>query len=339
MHMSDALISPAVGGGFWVVSTGAIAYAATRLRKESPAGAPAIAGVLAGFVFAAQMINFAVPGTGSSGHLGGGMLLAIVLGPWAGLIAVASVLMVQALFFADGGLLALGCNIFNLGVIPCLLVAPLLSVLFASGRDSHRPGLAGGVGAWIALMLGAFMVTIQTLLSEKTALPFSLFATAMLGIHAAIGVVEGVVTALVVAYVARGRAVLIAVLPESGSAAPRLAAVFMVIAIMLGTTVSWFASTRPDGLEWAIERIHGEAELAADEAGIAARLGRLQERTSFLPDYAFPASTEAEGGDESWPAVDAGRSLSGLSGALITISLVFVVAGLLMRRRPIAPTA
>jgi cobalt/nickel transport system permease protein len=180
----------------------------------------------------------------------------------------------------------------------------------------------------------------------------------MLGIHAAIGVVEGVVTALVVAYVARGRvaemrhpwrrrhglascrrAASIPVLPGEGPTAPRLAAVFMVIAIMLGTTVSWFASTQPDGLEWAIERIHGEAELAADEAGIAARLGRLQERASFLPDYAFPASAEEESGAESWPVVDAGRSLSGLSGALITISLVFVVAGLLMRRRPIAPTA
>ena len=126
MHMADALISPAVGGTMWAASAAAIGWSARRLRREE-AGAgtagdrTALMGVLGAFVFAAQMINISIPATGSSGHLGGGILLAALLGPWAALPVIASVLIVQALFFADGGLLALGCNIVNLGVIPCLL--------------------------------------------------------------------------------------------------------------------------------------------------------------------------------------------------------------------------
>ena len=126
MHMADALISPAVGGTFWVASAAALAFSARKLKESSDEQRIPLMGVLAAFIFAAQMINFTIPGTGSSGHLGGGLILAILLGPWAGFLAMASVLTVQALFFADGGLLALGCNIFNLGVPTCFIAYPLI---------------------------------------------------------------------------------------------------------------------------------------------------------------------------------------------------------------------
>ena len=99
MHMADALLSPVVGGTMWAVSAGAIACCSAKLRKELDDRNVPLMGVLGAFIFAAQMINFTIPVTGSSGHLGGGLLLAILLGPHAAFLTIASVLVVQALFF------------------------------------------------------------------------------------------------------------------------------------------------------------------------------------------------------------------------------------------------
>ena len=137
MHMADALLSPAVGGAMWVAAAGTIAYSARKLSKgeskdlNSPKSVSfdkkiPLMGVLGAFVFAAQMINFTIPGTGSSGHIGGGILLASLLGPEAGFLTIASVLLIQCLFFADGGLLALGCNMVNMGLFACFIGFPLI---------------------------------------------------------------------------------------------------------------------------------------------------------------------------------------------------------------------
>ena len=125
MHMADALISPAVGGTMWVATAAVTVYCAKKVREENDPAKIPLMGVLGAFIFAAQMLNFTIPGTGSSGHLGGGLILAILLGPEAAFLTIASVLGVQALFFADGGLLALGCNIFNLGFSPAFVAYPL----------------------------------------------------------------------------------------------------------------------------------------------------------------------------------------------------------------------
>jgi cobalt/nickel transport system permease protein len=110
----------------WVVSGGLIAFCARKVKRTLRDNLVPMMGVLGAFIFAAQMINFSIPGTGSSGHLGGGLILTVLLGPYAAFIVIASVLTVQALFFADGGLLALGCNIFNLGVFPAFVAYPLI---------------------------------------------------------------------------------------------------------------------------------------------------------------------------------------------------------------------
>lgn len=137
MHMADALISPVVGGTMWLGVAGLAAYSAQKVTKSLDEQKIPLMGVLGAFVFAAQMINFTIPGTGSSGHLGGGMLLAILLGPYAAFLTIASVLTIQALFFADGGLLALGCNIFNLGFFPCFIAYPLIYKQIV--RDATKP--------------------------------------------------------------------------------------------------------------------------------------------------------------------------------------------------------
>ena len=108
----------------WVASAGVAVYCAKKVREENDPAKIPLMGVLGAFIFAAQMLNFTIPGTGSSGHLGGGLILAILLGPDAAFLTIASVLTVQALFFADGGLLALGCNIFNMGVFPSVRRVP-----------------------------------------------------------------------------------------------------------------------------------------------------------------------------------------------------------------------
>src|SRR5512136_1962273 len=139
MHMADALLSPAVGGGMWAATAATLAFSARKVTREIDDRKVPLMGVLGAFIFAAQMINFTIPGTGSSGHIGGGMILAVLLGPYAAFLVTASVLTVQALFFADGGLLALGCNIFNLGFFPAFIAyafvfKPLLGEKPTAGR-------------------------------------------------------------------------------------------------------------------------------------------------------------------------------------------------------------
>src|SRR4030066_718958 len=176
MHVADALLSPAVGATFWAGTLGAIAYCSKKMKEDPDEKLIPLMGVLGAFIFAAQMINFTIPGTGSSGHLGGGMILAIILGPYAAFIVMASVLTVQTLFFADGGLLALGCNIWHLGIYPCYLVYPLIyKPLLGKSQKQSRIIIASVTSAVVALQLGSFSVVLETLLSGKSELPFGAF--------------------------------------------------------------------------------------------------------------------------------------------------------------------
>lgn len=339
MHMADALISPTVGGTFWAVTAGTTAVALRRLGARNDRRVLPLAGVLGAFVFAAQMINFSIPGTGSSGHLGGGILLASLLGPWAGFLAIVCVLAIQALLFADGGLLAFGCNAFNLGVVPALLVWPLLMRPFQ--RRGGRLNLLAGslLAAVVALQLGAFGVVLQTLFSGKTELPFRTFLLLMQPIHLAIGFVEGLITAAVLTYVDAARPEILRSVAEAQPLPPQAplskpVTVFALLALLTGGVLAWFASTFPDGLEWSIEKTAGTAELET-QGPVHAFFGRLQERISVLPDYDFkPATTEPQTSESSWPAVSVGTSLAGILGAVLTgllVVLAAAVARLLVR--------
>jgi cobalt/nickel transport system permease protein len=286
-------------------------------------------GVLGAFVFAAQMVNFAIPGTGSSGHIGGGLLLSAILGPHAALVVMASVLTVQALFFADGGLLALGCNIVNLGLFTCYVAYPLVFRPLA-GASPTRGRLTGAalVAAVFGLTLGALAVVVETTFSGVSQLPFGPFALVMVPIHAAIGVVEGIVTAGVVLFVWRARPDLLR-LWDSSSAHGSLRALlitFAAVAVLLGAVVSWFASSQPDGLEWSLGRVAGTEAPAGPERSQRGLLTRLQKRTAILPDYSLRPAVENRSAEGSWPAPDAGASLSGVLGAGLTL-LVALGAG------------
>ncbi|MGQ9780544.1 MAG: energy-coupling factor ABC transporter permease [Bacillota bacterium] len=340
MHMADALLSPTVGGAMWATTAGLAAYSARKLGSESEGRLP-LMGVLGAFVFAAQMINFTIPLTGSSGHLGGGLLLAILLGPHAGFLTMAAILVIQALFFADGGILALGCNIFNLGFFPCFVAYPLIYRRLAQKEaTSSRLGLAAILAAVVGLQLGAFGVVVETKLSGISALPFGTFLLLMQPIHLAIGLVEGLATAALVAFVRKARPELLAPPTEErilrpGSFRPVLLTLLLA-ALVLGGVASWFASTHPDGLEWSILRVTGKEELEAPK-GIHAALAEIQRRVALLPDYTFKVSSEeaAAAGEERWPKVDPGTSAAGLLGAGLTLGVTVLFGALvrLLRKR------
>ncbi len=343
MHMSDALLSPQVGGAMWVAAAGCVAYAVRKSRAEEvlEAGKAPLMGVMGAFVFAAQMINFTIPGTGSSGHISGALLLSAVLGAPAALLTMVVILAIQALFFADGGLLALGANIINMGGFTCLIAYPLLFKPMV--RKSAGPGrvmAASLLTAVVGLQMGALAVVLETLLSGKTTLPFGPFALLMQPIHLAIGIGEGLITAAVLAFLLRTAPEAVTDL-RAGSSAPlpkRALALLAALALAVGGVLSWFASTRPDGLEWSVQGVSGEEPEAL--GGVYDALSAVQERTAFLPDYGFrstePAQEQApaesiassESSEQAaWPAVDAGTSFAGVVGAGITL-LLAALAGL-----------
>ena len=313
MHMADALLSPAVGGVLYAASAGAVACAVHKIKKEElgQRSLPLMA-VAGAFVFAAQMVNFTIPGTGSSGHIGGGILLAGLLGGFPALLTITAVLAIQCLFFADGGLLALGANIFNMGVIPCLIVYPLLfRPLLRKKRTVGRISLAAILSSVAGLQLGAFAVVLETLVSGVTELPFGTFVLLMQPIHLAIGAVEGVITATVFAYVHRSRPELMdSTLDRAASAASlkKTVMTFAVLAVLVGGGLSLFASVHPDGLEWAMTRTAGTVELSRTDA-VHEMAAEVQTRIALLPNYDF-ASGEGRG-----------TSAAGLIGAGLTCAL------------------
>lgn len=342
MHMADALLSPAIGATLWAASAGTLAWCSKHLRGDARDHLVPLMAVLGAFVFAGQMINFTIPGTGSSGHIGGGLLLSILLGGPAAFVVIASVLTVQALFFADGGLLALGANIFNLGVIPCFIAYPLiyrpLAKAAGTSPSSKRLALITVLATVIGLQLGAFGVVIETQLSGVSSLPLGTFLWLMQPIHLAIGLVEGMATAAIVAFILGARPDLIdAISAAAGRATSsfptRIVAMFAVLALATGGMFSWFASSHPDGLEWSIEKVAGSPEIEA-EGDLHQTLARLQERIAPMPDYAFPTPAKATGEEEDppWPAIDAGTSAAGVLGGLGTLVLVTAI-GLVLRPR------
>lgn len=323
MHMSDALISPAVGATMWVASIATIAYSAKEIKKEKTPQSPALMGIMGAFVFAAQMINFSIAGTGSSGHLGGGLLLAAVLGPYRGFITIASVLIIQALFFADGGLLAMGCNIFNLGFFPCFIAYPFIYKTLLGTRDSvpSSPRIFWGslLAAIIGLQLGSLGVVLETLCSGISELPSGTFLAAMQPIHLAIGVVEGLATAALLIFLKKTQPALLQQSPASTGISLRSTLLsLLVLTVFIGGFLSWYASSQPDGLEWALEKSTGKEELAAPDSPLYAKLDTISGQTALFPDYNF-----TDTGEE---ASDFGTSLAGLTGGGLTFILLFAIA-------------
>ena len=348
MHMADALLSPSTATVMYAASATAAGLSVRQLRKENDPKKLPVMAVSAAMIFAGQMINYTIPGTGSSGHLCGGMLLSALLGPQAGFLAMIAVLTIQCLFFADGGLMALGANIWNMAFYGCfvgyyLIWRPLQRSNPFQRRTSHAGQraciiLASVLGCVLTLQLGALSVTVETLASGITELPFAAFAGLMLPIHLAIGLVEGLITSAVLLFIYEARPELLMDIGTSDDNHAKLSlrgviASLAVITALTGGVLSLYASGNPDGLEWALfgnaeagyaENMGLDEENFGRQSAVSDTASAIQESTSFLPDYAFKDSDAA-----------AGTSVSGLAGSAIVAGvcvLIGAAAGLMRKR-------
>ena len=354
MHMADALLAPAVAATMYAASAVTVGASVKTLKKDEAVEKLPTMAVTSALVFAGQMINYTIPGTGSSGHLCGGMLLSALLGPQAGFLSMVVILTIQSLFFADGGLLALGANCWNMAFYGCfvgyyLLWKPIMGskgfrTMGGKAAGRIKIALASVLGCVLTLQLGAFSVVLETSVSGITELPFAAFVGIMQPIHLAIGLVEGLITAAVLLFVYEARPELLMDVNTGSAAQGRCSlrttlAVLTAVVVVVGGGLSLVASSNPDGLEWSM---FGNAEagysanMGLDEesyglsSGAAEAFGAIQEKTAFLPDYAFANSDSA-----------AGTSVSGLVGSAIVAGAAILVcmAGGFFRKKKIAEKA
>jgi cobalt/nickel transport system permease protein len=273
LHIPDGFLSTLVAAAGWLLAIAAIAYALRQTRGQLGSKQIPLMGVLAAFIFAAQAINFPVAG-GTSGHLLGGTLAAIILGPWAAVLVMTAVIGVQALLFQDGGLLALGFNIVNMGVLTAFtghFIYQLLKSVMGPGRNSLLA--AGAVGAWLSVMVGAIATAVELAFSGTSTLGVAL--PAMAGVHALIGIGEGLITVGALAFIYASRRDLL----DLGEKAPAKATANWVGAglgiAVVAAVFSFAASPDPDGLE-----------RVAEDTGFLGRA--LDPVYNLLPDYTIP---------------------------------------------------
>ncbi|MFC1912411.1 energy-coupling factor ABC transporter permease [Chloroflexota bacterium] len=204
MHVPDGFLNVAMVATTYAASGGGVAYAVKEVGKKLGEKHVPLMGVLAAFIFAAQMLNFPVVG-GTSGHLIGAALAAILLGPWAAVLIMSCVLLAQSLIFQDGGLLALGANIFNMGIIASFSGYYLYRLVAAIMGESRKGKLVGGfVGAWGSVFLASIACAIELALSGAS--PMTVVLPAMAGFHALIGIGEGLITGAALSVVLTARA-------------------------------------------------------------------------------------------------------------------------------------
>ncbi|PSB41217.1 cobalt transporter [filamentous cyanobacterium Phorm 6] len=249
MHIPDGFLSPPVAIVTGVASAAVIAVALSRTRTSLGSRQAPIMGLTTAFVFAAQMINFPVAG-GTSGHLLGGALASVVLGsPWAATLAMSTVFIIQSVLFADGGITALGANIFNMGLVGIWvgwwLLQPLQQLL---GGSRNRLPIAAGIAAALSIVAAAICVAIELAISGTVALNIAL--PAMVGVHILIGIGEGIITGGVLTYLVKVRPDL---LPGEQPQLQKWVAPVVGVLLISGL-LSLFASSWPDGLEAVAEK-------------------------------------------------------------------------------------
>ncbi len=311
MHMEDSLLSPGVALTFLAVSAFAVGISSKKVAsEEGEESRLPLTGVLAAFVFAAQMVNFKIPGTGSSGHFVGSLLLAVLLGPARAMICMAAVLLLQALVFGDGGVLALGCNFFNMGLVGALGGWWVYKLLAGKAPGPGRKSWSAALAAWISVVAGSVMVVVETTLSGRVDLAFLPFLELMVGIHCLIGIGEALITFGVVAFLSRARPVLL----EESRGVGKLEIGLGILTLVVGGLLSLYASPLKDGLEHALGKMGwSEGTAGKYETWLHHLAARIQQALSFLPDY-------------KW------TSLSGILGAALTFLAVTGGLWLVLRK-------
>lgn len=307
MHIPDGFLDAKTVAATGALAAGGLAVAIRQVNRTLPRSKTPLMGLAAAFVFAAQMLNFPVAG-GTSGHLLGGVLAAVLLGPAAGAVVIAAVLILQCFLFSDGGVLALGANVFNMAIVGTVGGYGI----YALARRLIR-GLQGQI---TAVVFAAWCSTLLASLACAGELAFSGTATAgvvfpaMSGVHVLIGLCEALITALVVLAIRKVRPELVD--PEhrqGGGVGWELPALGLVIALGMAMFIAPFASSWPDGLE-----------------KVAAHLGFGESAKTLIkpliPDYRMPGLS-SEG---------LATAIAGAVGTVIMFAAAWIVSGLLVRR-------
>lgn len=269
LHIPDGFLSLMVSIVCWVAAALTLAAAISRTNRSLGERQIPLMGVMAAFIFAAQMINFPVAG-GTSGHLLGGALAAIVLGPWAGMLVMTAVIAVQALLFQDGGLLVMGANIFNMGLITAAIGYGLYRSVMGRSKTVKLGVVA--FAAWLSVMAGALLTALQLWLSGTSQL--QIVIPAMMGVHALIGIGEALITVFALAFILQTRPDLLGEGSESAKGSRNWVWVGGIVALLV-VLISPFASGDPDGLERVAE------DLGFIGTGLDAPY-------SIIPDYTIP---------------------------------------------------
>jgi cobalt/nickel transport system permease protein len=303
LHIPDGFLNLIVSAFCWVITIAALSVAITRTNKSLGEKQVPLMGIMAAFIFAAQMINFPVAG-GTSGHLLGGALAAIVLGPWAAMLVMTAVIAVQALLLQDGGLLVMGANILNMGI----LTAAVGYGLYRSTSGSSRAVklAVAGVAAWISVMGGALATALQLWLSGTSNLQTVVIA--MLSVHALIALGEALITVAALSFIFQTRPDLLdekAIAAQSGRGWVIAGVVISLIVVLL----SPFASANPDGLERVA------MDLGFIDAGQSAPF-------EILPDYTIPFLGETP----------LSTILAGAAGMLVVLGLAYLAGRALQRK-------
>jgi len=304
LHIPDGFLTLIVSLVFWLVTIVLVGLAVSKTNQSLGEKQIPLMGVMAAFIFAAQMLNFPIAG-GTSGHFLGGSLAAIVLGPWAGILVMTAVVGVQALLFQDGGLLVMGANIFNMGIITSVIGFGLYRMV-VSRKRGLRIAFAG-IGAWIATMAAALFTALQLWLSGTTRL--EIVVPAMLGVHVLIGLGEALITMAALTYIEQTRPDLLGI-ENSKDAGGRGWIVAGILVSLIAIFISPLASSNPDGLE----------KVAKDLGFLNQGLGSPYQ---ILPDYTVPFF-----GETALSTV-----MAGIVGAVVIAGLIILVGRNLRRKR------
>lgn len=307
MHIPDGFLSTLVSIILWIIAAAAVAYALQRVGKDLGERQVPLMGVLAATIFAGQMLNFSVTG-GTSGHLLGAAIATILLGPWAAIIIITSVVSIQALVFQDGGLLALGANIFNMAVVGVAVSYFIYTSLRKLiGDKPWAIFVSGAAAAWFSIFIASLAAALELAVSGTS--PANISVPAMGGIHALIGIGEALITVGALAFLYSARRDLL----ESGSAAPKGGAAVWAFGLGIATVLailSPLASSNPDGLEWVAEQ-KGFLDTAREPL------------FNIIPDYVFPGIS-----NEALATI-----LAGIIGSLIVFGVAYGVAYLRKNQR------
>ena len=304
LHIPDGFLSLAVSLISWAISVVILSLAVSRTNKLLGERQVPLMGIMAAFIFAAQMINFPVAG-GTSGHLLGGALAAIVLGPWAAMLVMTAVISVQALLFQDGGLLVMGANILNMGLLTAAIGYGLYRGVF--GRSRSVKLAVAGVAAWLSVMAGALATALQLWLSGTSDLQAVMIA--MLGVHALIGIGEALITVAALTFIFQTRPDLV----DEKSASTQSGRGWVIAGVLISLVVvllSPLASAFPDGLEQVAENM-GFITTAQSSP------------YEIIPDYTVPFLGETP----------LSTIAAGLAGVLVVLGLVYLAGRSLQGRK------